>query len=156
MLSKYLSGMVRVKSKEEESKTKLTRAIFLMRKTDVVQHSDMARFVNFQPDSGGFIEQFIREPELEFYGESVSCRVKTKPELQDQFNVIIQNPVWFKHHVGCDDEWRSFQSYWLFQILDANANVEPFNGPRNHINWEPCTQVEASALMLKEFEDKNG
>jgi hypothetical protein len=153
MRSKYLSGKVRVTTKDE-SIIALKRVIFLMRKTDNVQHSDMARYVGFMPDSGGFVEDFEECP-LDFNGESISCRVETE-FVKDELDKMLLDPTWYKCQVETEGEWNNKQKYWLFQIVDTNDNIIPFEGMSGFLKWEPCTKDEAYILMLKEFEGNNG
>lgn len=95
MILKFLFGTYRARHTEEET-VKFEETLFMFRKTDVLQHVDVARAFMFQPETGGFVDKLRSIEKMRFYGESVSCRVATDESMNELYAALLKDGSWWE------------------------------------------------------------
>lgn len=130
---KYLGGLLRVvKNGDDDGKSDIKLCLAVTVRTDLFAHSDMARKLNMFPDVGGFTNPKAADHTKMFYGESITCRVKTVERFsQDLFKYIEEGEI-FKL------KDKKPQVVWIF----APKGMRP-------INWG--VEEEYESISKEEF-----
>ena len=123
-------------------------SIAMTRRTDVYQHSDMARDVRLNVCYGGFARRFRKPDEITFFGESISCRVKTPEDITPLMNVHTGARYW-KAEFG-----ERGRKHAVFLLLDK-AFV-PSKGFNETNPWSETTHAEMREIIAAEQEANYG
>jgi hypothetical protein len=150
MIAKFLFGTNRtIPNGQEDSPTgvKYKDTLLIVRKHDLFQHADMAKFYRLSPSTGGFVKKLgIKQGEEHFYGESVSCRVQTDDSMLELYHDLIKNGDWFKH-TYIYNEKTPFTVFCCVQKDHYPSSL------LNGVEWEPVQYEEIKPLMRKEIEE---
>lgn len=95
MILKFLFGTYRAKEEGKEE-AKFEDTLFMFRKTDVLQHSDVKQAFKFAPATGGFVSKLRSIEHMSFYGESVSCRVRTDESMDELYADLLKDGSWWE------------------------------------------------------------
>ncbi|QYN79899.1 hypothetical protein PQD71_gp006 [Kosakonia phage Kc263] len=95
MILKFLFGTYRAKEEGKEE-IKFEDTLFMFRKTHVLQHSDVAQAFMFPPSTGGFVDKLRAVNTMHFYGESISCRVRTDESMDELYADLLKNGSWWE------------------------------------------------------------
>ncbi len=141
---KYLYGKLPVAGTlNGHSHSKLGRAnalLFSVRR-DSYQHKEMAFDACFIPFNGGFGNLTPNLKERHFYGESISCLVKTDETIIDKLVELKHTGrVFYTNAMGNKQR--------LFAIIDGER-VYPRKTERTG-NWIPCSLEEMQKLCNEE------
>lgn len=66
-------------------------AIIMTVKKDIYQHSEMAKDCALVPFNGGFIQRFEVPSKTKFFGESISCQVKTDESMNKVYSELLKD-----------------------------------------------------------------
>lgn len=132
MVLKFLFGLGFV-SKEETH----TRKDFLVmaRKTDILQHVDIARLIGLIPSSGGFVSKTHSVDKMHFYGESISCRVSTDSSMEPLYAKMLKEGSWWKTEIE-----HSRQKHKLWVVVPEGFT--PIEMGRVIMTWTPSSHKE--------------
>lgn len=150
MIAKFLFSTERVIPNGQEdspSGVKYKDTLLIVRKHDLFQHADMAKFCRLTPSTGGFVKGFGRKQgEEHFYGESVSCRVQTDDSMLELYHDLTKDGDWFKHTY-------MYNGTIPFTVF---CGVQKDHYPSSLLNgvvWEPVKYEEIRSLIRKEIEE---
>lgn len=96
MLLKFLFGLYRVTDPANDEKDVLKDCLFMFRKTDVLQHSDVKSAFGLIPSNGGFIRKLRSIEKMDLYGESVSCSVGTDQSMMEIYEPLLKEGSWWE------------------------------------------------------------
>ena len=143
MLLKFLLSFYRaVNLADETISTK--QALFMFRKTDVLQHSDIKRAFCLSPSAGGFVSKLRSVDNMRFYGESVSCQVSTDSSMDPVYLALLKNGSWweteYEQH-GC--------KYSVWCVLPQGFKP---NHPHVAFEWKESSHKNMHELLTAEEE----
>lgn len=126
---KYLAGNYFIKERAGVS-----AALLLTVKRDSYQHRDMAQNFGFDPINGGFAALQKETPNEMFFGESVSCRVKTcEITNPDLFNLVNNGNIY---------QLSTYKEKDVWMFLENDYTPDPDEG------------VEYEKISMEEFKER--
>ncbi|AEV89662.1 hypothetical protein OBP_225 [Pseudomonas phage OBP] len=151
MQLKFLFGTVRAIPEGSEDiieNVKLKDFLALTRKTDVFQHSDMRSMVVMGLSTGGFVKKLHNPERMDFYGESISCRVRTDESMDPIYAELIKTGTWWKHEFQ-----QHKKTFTIFGVTEAG--FKPSSGV-SELNWVETTHADMLDIVRAEDEASNG
>lgn len=116
--------------------------VFMTRKNDTFQHSDMKNRCNVKAVAGGFIRRHRKLDTFQFFGESVSCRVETAPGLQPKLLELVKSGDWytFEHEMYGS-------KYAIWAVVPKGHQLDT---RVTGINWEKSSHHEMEEVVQGE------
>lgn len=120
MQLKFLFGLYRVTKTDSEEKDSLKHCLFMFRKTDVLQHKDVARGFGLIPSNGGFVKHLRSTEKMHFHGESVSCQVATDDSMMKVYQELLKNGSWWSSEF---EQYKSKYTIWAVAPEGLKPNL---------------------------------
>lgn len=143
---KFLFGTVRVIKKNEEDvieNAKLKDCIVMTRKTDLIQHSEMASATSLFPLTGGFVKNIRDRRKSHWFGESVSCRVRTDESMEPMYLELVTAENYWKAELI-----RLGKTYTVFMVCPVD--YEPSH-QLGELKWQACSHVDLKDIVEAEL-----
>lgn len=145
MIGKFLFGTnptVPVGQEDINKNLEFNDLLLIVRKHDIFQHVEMGRLCQLQASTGGFVKGLRHQGEENFYGESISCRVKTDDSMLPIYHELTKNGSWYKHaHVV---------NKAPFTIFACVPNGFYPSAYWSNIQWEPCEYKDVRNTMISD------
>ena len=142
---KFLFGTVRVIKKNDEDTIEnatLKDCILMTRKTDLIQHSEMASATSLFPLTGGFIKSIRDRRKMHWFGESVSCRVRTDESMEPLYTKLVTTENYWKAELI-----RLGRTYTIFMVCPVD--YEP-SCQLSELKWRPCSHLDLKDIVEAE------
>lgn len=147
MLLKFLFGSARVLVEGSDKET-LGDVLLMTRKTDIFQHSDMKQVTRTSPSTGGFVKHLRAPEKMEFFGESVSCRVQTDESMNPIYAELVKTGSWWKNEHLIHNTVHTI-------FLVTKAGHKP-SCTWADLKWEPTTHADMYEIVKAEDSVSNG
>lgn len=143
---KFLFGTVRVIEKNKEDVAEnvtLKDCVVMTRKTDLIQHSEMASASFLHPITGGFVNNIRDRRKSHWYGESFSCRVRTDESMEPMYLKLVTVENYWKMELK-----RLGKTYTIFMACPADYEPSSLLGD---VKWHPCSHADLKDIVEAEL-----
>jgi hypothetical protein len=145
---------------DDEQTAANRRGVFLTRKTNLINHGDMARDLGIQPDYAGMVKKIEGGQDHPFYYGQSDCGDRGTPSHFNTETVSAYSfSKWYKTLIKSKTKDGKPLTYWVFQLVlyDIKYKLVPFSvSEGNKLEWAPTNIDEMVALMEDEDHQENG